>query len=166
MTIHNKSFDFNQPAQHLLTANGPFNPEEFRTAWLPEVEKPLTDAYNENVVGFTNLVKNGVQGVEIVVGWFDASKMPHLSRIRVGISISPGGGLKLEDICTEIHLSEARMARFMLAAQAADIAPELTADTERYSHLEILVSEGNYADAAKLIMRPNAPLRLVVRFKK
>lgn len=152
MTIHSKSFDFDDPARLLLTADGPFNPEDFRKAWLPEVEGPLTDAYNENVIGFTNLVNNGVKGVEIVVGWFDASKKPHLSRIRVVISISPVGGLKLEDICTEIHSSEARVGQFMLAAQAANVAPELTADTERYSHLETLVAAGKYAEAAKLII--------------
>jgi hypothetical protein len=152
MTIHSKSFDFDDPARLLLTANGPFNPEKFRKAWLPEVETPLTEAYNENVAGFTNLVNNGANGVEIVVGWFDASSTPHLSRIRVVISISPTGGLELEDICTEIHSSEARNGKFMLAAKAANIAPELRADTERHSQLEALVEQGRYAEAAKLII--------------
>jgi hypothetical protein len=152
MTVDNRIFDFDEPARLLLTTSGPFDPGNFRDAWLPEVERPLTAAFNEDKLGFTNLVDNGVKGVEIVVGWFDAPKRPHFSRIRVVISISPVSGLKLKTIYTEFNPPRAGIAQFMLAAQAADIGPRLTANTERYSKLKVLVSERNYADAAKLII--------------
>jgi hypothetical protein len=152
MTIDHRIFDFDEPARLLLTTSGSFDPGNFRDAWLPEVGRPLRAAFNENKLGFTNLVNNGVKGVEIVVGWFDASEKPHFSRIRVVISISPVGGLKLETIYTQFNPPKAGIAQFMLAAHAADIGPRLTANTERYSHLKVLVSERNYADAAKLII--------------
>ena len=152
ISVRDQRFDFREQARRMLTANTRFDPVEFRGAWLPEVENQLRGAFDDDPANFENLVKNGMKGVEIVIGWFDDTGEPHIGRIHVTIRISPLGALTFENQYSEIHPTEPGKAPVMLAAEAADIAPELMADRYTSSQIETKMSKGLYAEAAKIII--------------
>ena len=105
-----------------------------------------------NPANFRQLVHNGVKGVELVLGWFDSTGLPHLARHHIAIEISNDDNLVLKDSDSEIHPGEAGRGSVLLGAEAADVAPERTADQKTYSILEELMGKGRYRDVANLII--------------
>jgi hypothetical protein len=153
MEVNNEEYDFTEPARRLLGTSNVFEPAQFSSAWKIEIKKAINDAFMNNPANFRRLVQNGVKGVEIILGWFDSTRSPHLIRHHIAIEISQDGKLVLKDSDSEVQPGEARRrGSVLLGAEAADIAPELKADRKTYSILEELMAKGLYPDAANLII--------------
>jgi hypothetical protein len=152
MEVNNEEYDFTEPARRLLETSNVFEPAQFSSAWKIEIKKAINDAFMNNPANFRRLVQNGVKGVEIILGWFDSTRSPHLIRHHIAIEISQDGKLVLKDSDSEVQPGEARRGSVLLGAEAADIAPELKADRKTYSILEELMAKGLYPDAANLII--------------
>jgi hypothetical protein len=97
MEVNNEEFDFTKPARRLLETSSVFEPARSSSAWKIEVKKAINDAFMNNPVNFRRLVQNGVKGVEIILGWFDSTRSPHVIRHNIAIEISQGGKLVLKD---------------------------------------------------------------------
>lgn len=152
MEVNSEKYDFTEPAQRLLETSNVFDPAQFSTAWKREIKKAINNAFMNNPANFRQLVQNGVKGVELVLGWFDSMSSPHLVRHHIAIEISKDDNLVLKDSDSEVRPRGTGLGSILLGAEAADIAPELTADRKTYSTLEKLVGKGLYPDAANLII--------------
>jgi hypothetical protein len=153
MEVNNEEYDFTEPARRLLETSNIFEPTQFSSAWKLEIKKAINDAFLNNPAHFRRLVQNGVRGVEIVFGWFDSKRSPHLIRHHIAIEISRDGKLVLKDSDSEVQPGEAGLSgSVLLGAEAADIAPELKADRKAYSILEEFMAKGQYPDVANLII--------------
>jgi hypothetical protein len=152
MEVNNEQYDFTEPARTLLETSDVFDPAQFSSAWKRKIKTAVNDAFMNNPADFRQLVHNGVKGVELVLGWFDSMSLPHLIRHHIAIEISADGNLVLQDTDSEVQPGKAGRGSVLLGAEAADIAPELTADRKTYSTLEELMGKGLYPAAANLII--------------
>jgi hypothetical protein len=152
MKVNHEEYDFTEPARRLLETSNVFDPTQFSSAWKREIKKAINHAFVNNPANFRQLVHNGVKGVELVLGWFDSTSLPHLVRHHIAIEISTEDNLVLKDSDFEVQPGGAGRGSILLGAEAADIAPELTADRKTYSTLEELMGKGLYPDAANLII--------------
>ena len=152
ITIGGQEYDFTGPARRMLQSRDMVDPHRFSFEWKAEVKQALANAQADNPSSFAQLVRNGVKGVELVIGWFDPLGTPHLERLLIRTRISKDGSLQLEDQDSEVHAPETGRGLLLLGAEAADIAPQLSSDHVTYTALENLMAKGQYAEAANLII--------------
>lgn len=152
MMIRGQEYDFTFSARRMLQSPDTFDRSRFSSEWKAEMKQALFRAHSDDPSSFAQLVRNGVKGIELVVGWFDSLGMPHLMRLYIETRISNDDRLHLEDHDSEIHPTESGRGLLLMAAEAADVAAQLTSDHVTYAALESFMAEGRYEEAAHLII--------------